>query len=86
MAVGEPSSPVTRMAARGEEDRVVAEAAADVEDLTRNAAQRFEFHQSGLGLLDVPRDAGRRGATLEGGFAAIELFERFGAGTKVLRR
>ena len=53
---------------------------------TRDTAQRFEFHQPGLRLMDVPRDAGRRGRALECRLTAVELVEGLGTPPEGLGR
>ena len=52
----------------------------------RNTAERFEFHQPGLGLPDVPRDPFGAGRAVERRFTAVQLVEGFGCGLKGFRR
>ena len=65
-----------RVSARGQEDRVVTQPAADVEHLAGDAAERLEFHQLGLRLMNIPRDLRRFGTSVIGGLSAVEPVER----------
>jgi hypothetical protein len=71
---------------RRQVDRVVSESTADVEHVSGNRAECFQFPQPRLGLTDFPRDTGRRGRTLEHRLAAVDLLIRFQVGKERIWR
>lgn len=71
-----------RITATGQVDCVVAKAATSVEYLPADRPECFEFHQSRLGLPDVPRDGVGGGRARERGSAAVEAFVGFAVMTE----
>jgi hypothetical protein len=51
-----------------------------VDHLAGDAAKGLQFHQPGLRLMDIPRNASGFGPALDAGFAAVELVETVGGG------